>query len=220
MVLFAPVKDLLLRAWNLSLNFLTAVAVFVIGWLVAKLIKAVIVKVLKALRVDSISEQAKIADFLSKGGIKHTVSEIIGIVIYWTIIVGVLMSSLNILALTGVSSLLDRILGYLPNVLGAMIVLILGVLISALVASVVRTATANVGLAQAGVLSKVAQVAIIVFAIIIALDQLKIAQVLINALNIVLTAIGLAFALAFGLGCKEIAKDFVAELIAKLKSKK
>lgn len=220
MVLFAPVRELVLRSWNLFLNFLTAVIVFVIGWLVAKLIKVVVAKVLKALRIDSIAEQTKIAEFLSKGGVKHTLSEVIGIVIYWILIVGVLISALNILALTGVSGLLDRILAYLPNVFGALITLILGVLISALVASVVRTAAANVGFAQAGVLSKVAQVAIVVFAILIALDLLNIARVLISAMNIVLGAIGLGVALAFGLGCKDIAADFVSDIIAKLKSKK
>ena len=219
MLLFAPVKDLLLRSWDLSLRFLTAVVVFVVGWLVAKLIKAALVKVLKTLRIDSISEQAKIEEFLSKGEIKHTLSEIIGIIIYWIIIVGVLISSLNILALTGVSDLLDRILRYLPNVLGAMVVLILGALVSALVASIVRTAAANVGFGQANLLSKVAQVAIIVFAILIALDALNIARILLSAMNIILGSIGLAVALAFGLGCKDIAADFVSSLIEKLKKK-
>ena len=219
MLLFAPVKDLLLRSWDLSLRFLTAVVIFVAGWLVATLIKAALVKVLKTLRLDSISEQARIAEFLSKGGIKHTLSEIIGMILYWVIIVGVLISSLNILALTGVSDLLDRILRYLPNVLGAMIVLILGALVSALVASIVRTAAANVGFAQANLLSKVAQVAIIVFAVLIALDALHIARILLSAMNIILGSIGLALALAFGLGCKDIAADFASNLIEKLKKK-
>lgn len=219
MVLFAPVRDLLLRSWSFFLNFLTAAIVFVVGWLIAKLIKTIVIQVLKVVRLDSISEQVKISEFLSKGGVKHTLSEIIGMVIYWIIILGVLISSLNILALTGVSGLLDRILGYLPNVLGALIILILGILISALVASIVRTAAANVGINQAGLLAKVAQVAIVVFAILIALDALNIARVLVSAMNIVLGAIGLAVAIAFGMGCKDIAADFVSDIIAKLKKK-
>jgi hypothetical protein len=219
MVLFAPVRDLVLRSWSFLLTFLTAVVVFVIGLLVAKAIKVIVVRVLKALSIDSISEQAKIAEFLSKGGVKQTLSEVIGTVIYWILIVGVLISSLNILALTGISSLLDRILGYLPNVLGAMIILILGVLISALVATVVRTAAANVGFAQAGVLGKVAQVAIVLFTILIALDVLNIGRILVSAMTIVLGAIGLGVALAFGLGCKDIAADFVSDIVEKLKKK-
>lgn len=220
MELFIPVRDLLLRFWNFFLNFLAAVVIFVIGWIVAKIIKNVLVKILKTLRIDSIAEKVKIADFLSKGGIKYTLSEILGLIVYWVIILGVLISSLNILALTGVSSFLDKIVGYIPNVIGALIVLILGIFIAAFVGSIIRTAAANLGLTQSNMLAKVGEVAIIVFAIIITLDQLKIGAVLISAMNIVLATIGLAVALAFGLGCKDVAARVVSDLVEKLKSKK
>lgn len=219
MVLFAPVQELVRRSLNVFGNFIIAAFVFVIGWIVARIIKWIVVKALKTVRLDSICEQAKIAEFLSKGGIKHTVSEIIGIIIYWILIIGVLISSLNILALTGMSGLLDRILAYLPNVLGAIIVLILGFLISTFVATIVRTAVANVGVAQAGLLSSVTQIAIVLFTILIALDILDIGKILGATFTIVLGAIGLAAALAFGLGCKDIAADFVSDIIAKLKKK-
>lgn len=219
MELFTPVKDLLLVGWNFFIKFLTAIIIFVIGWIVARLIKLLVIRVLKILRIDFVAEKAKIADFLSKGGIKYTLSEIIGVIIYWVILLGVLISSLNILALTGVSSLLDEILGYLPNVIGALIILILGTFISVFVASIVRATLANVGVAQANLLSKVSQVAIVVFAVIIALDQLKIGTVLISAMNIVLATIGLGLALAFGFGCKDVAAKFVSDLIEKIKKK-
>lgn len=219
MELIAPVKDLLLRSWGFFLKFLFAIVIFVVGWILARIIKTVVIRLLKALRIDSIAERIKVADFLSKGGIKHTLAEIIGIIIYWVILLGVLISSLNILQLTGVSSLLDKVLGYLPNVIGALIILVLGTYLSTFVSSIVRTATTNVGLAQAGMLSKIAQVVIIVFAILIALDELKIGTVLISAMNIVLATIGLGLALAFGLGCKDIAARFVSDIIEKLKKK-
>ncbi|MDD5566108.1 MAG: hypothetical protein PHG31_04385 [Candidatus Omnitrophica bacterium] len=220
MELFAPAKELFVYVWDFVLKFLTAVVIFVIGWIVARVIKTIVVKVLKALSIDSIADQTKITDFLSKGGVKYTLTELIGVIVYWVLLLGVLVSSLNILALTGVTSLLDKILTYLPSVIGALMILILGIFISVFVASIIRTALANVGLAQANALSKFSQVTIIVFAIIISLDQLRIAAVLISAMNIVLASIGLALALAFGLGCKDVANKFVNELIDKLKSKK
>jgi len=219
MELFAPIKDLALRSWNFFLRFLAAVIVFVIGWLLAKLIKSVVVKALKALRVDSIAEQVKITAFLLKGGIKYTLSEIVGIIIYWVIILGVLISSLNILGLTGVASLLEKVLIYLPNVIGALIILVIGLFISVFISSVVRATAANVGLTQANLLSKIAQIAILIFATIIALDQLKVGAVLISAMNIILAAIGLGLALAFGLGCKDVAAKFLSDLIEKMKKK-
>jgi len=220
MELFMPQKELLIRSWDFFLKLLAAIAIFVIGWLVAKLIKAVVVKILKALRLDAIAEQLKIADFLSKGGVKYTLSEIIGVVIYWILMLGVLISSLNMLELTGISGLLDRILLYVPSVIGALIILIVGIFIATFVATVVRTAAVNAGLAQAELLGKVVQAIITIFAIIISLDELKIGAVLISAMNIVLATIGLAVALAFGLGCKEIAGKFISELADKFKFKK
>lgn len=219
MELLEPVKELLLRSWNFFLNFAAAIVIFVIGWIVAKLIKGLVIKVLKTLRLDSIAEQTKITDFLSKGGISYTLSEIFGIVIYWIILLGVLISSLNILSLTGVSGLLDKIIAYLPNVVGALIILILGTFLSAFVGSIVRATATNIGLSQSGLLSKTAQGVIIAFTIIITLEQLRVGAILASAMNIVLAAIGLGVALAFGLGCKDIAGRFVSDIVDKMKKK-
>lgn len=201
-------------------NFVTAVIVFVVGWIVAKFLTMLIVKMLKAIKIDSIAEEINIAEFLRKGGIKYTLSELVGVVIYWIIILGVLISVLDIIALIGVSSLFDKILAYLPSVIGAILILILGIFVSAFVAAIVKATTANIGLNQADLLSKVAQVAIIIFTVIIALDELRIGAVLVSALNIVLATIGLAVGLAFGLGCKDIAGKLMAELVDKLKNNK
>lgn len=215
----APLKELLTRGWFFLVNFLTAIVIFVIGWLVAKLIMAVVTKLLKAIKLDSIAEDIKIGEFLRKGSIKYTLSELLGVVLYWIIILGVLISVLDIMALIGVSALLDKILLYLPNVIGAVIILILGIFIAAFVSTVIRAATANVGLHQASLLGKISQIAIIVFTVMIALDQLQIGTVLVSAMNIVLATIGLALGLAFGLGSKEIAGKLMAEWVDKLKGK-
>ncbi|MFH0839428.1 MAG: hypothetical protein V1883_00220, partial [Candidatus Omnitrophota bacterium] len=173
----------------------------------------------KAIKLDSIAEDIKIGEFLRKGGIKYTLSELLGVVLYWIIILGVLISVLDIMALIGVSTLLDKILMYLPNVIGAIIILILGIFISAFVSTVIRAATANVGLHQAALFGKISQIAIIVFTVMIALDQLQIGAVLVSAMNIVLATVGLTLALSFGLGSKEIAGKLMGEWLDKLKGK-
>ncbi|MDP3788847.1 MAG: hypothetical protein Q8R48_00410, partial [Candidatus Omnitrophota bacterium] len=97
---------------------------------------------------------------------------------------------------------------------------ILGIFVAAFVAAVVRATTANVGVNQANILAKVAQVAIIVFTVVIALDELKIGTVLVSAMNIILATVGLSLGLAFGLGSKDIAGKIMAEWIDKLKNNK
>ena len=215
----APLRELLNRGWFFLINFITALVIFVIGWLVAKLIMAVLTKLLKAIKLDYVAEETKIAEFLRKGGIKYTLSELLGVTMYWIIILGVLISVLDIMALIGVSTLLDKILIYLPSVIGAIIILILGIFISAFVSTVIRAATANVGVNQSALLGKIAQIAIVIFTVIIALDELKIGTVLVSAMNIVLATVGLALGLAFGLGSKEIAGKLMAEWVDKLKGR-
>ncbi|MBU3959146.1 MAG: hypothetical protein KKH29_01265 [Candidatus Omnitrophica bacterium] len=219
MEIFMPVKDLLIRSWDFFANFLAAIVVFVLGWIVAKVIKTVVTKVLKGLRLDSIAEQAKISNFLSKGGIKYTLSELVGLIIYWVILLGVIISSMNLLKLTGVSNLLDKILGYTPNVIGAVVILVVGMFVAIFVASIVRTAAANIGLNQANLLSKIVEAIIVIFSILVALEELQIGAVLISAMSIILASMGLAVALAFGLGCKEIAGRSISDFVDKLKKK-
>lgn len=213
-----PLKELLLRGWSFLVQFLTAVLVFIVGWLIAKLIMVFVTKMLKAIRLDSIAEETKVAEFLRKGGVKYTLSELLGVIIYWVIILGVLISALDLMALVGVSNLLDKILLYLPSVIGAIIILVLGIFISSFVATIVKAITANVGVNQASMLAKVAQLAIIIFTVVIALDELRIGTVIVSAMNIVLGTIGLALGLAFGLGSKDVAGKLISEWVDKLKN--
>jgi hypothetical protein len=215
----SPVHEILVSSLTFFWKFLAAIVIFVVGWFVARFIKFLIERILRVLRLDSLAEQFKVADFLAKGGIKLTLSEIIGLIFYWVIMLGVVASALKIVDLTGVSDLLAEILGKVPVVILALIILVGGIFISAFVASIVRTATANMGISNANLLSKITQVAIIVFTILIALEKLETGQILTDTMKIALGMVGLAAALAFGLGCREIAAKFTAEVIEKLKKK-
>ncbi len=219
----APVVDPIQRILADSLSFfgkfLAAIVIFVFGWFVAKFIRLVIERLLRALRLDSLAEQFKVADFLAKGGIKLALSEIIGLVFYWVIMLGVVTSALSIVGLTGVTEFLNEILSNVPTVIFALVILVMGIFISAFVASIVRTATANMGIANANLLSKIAQVAIIVFTILSALEKLQTGQILTDTVKIIMVIIGSAAALAFGLGCRDIAGKFTAEVIEKLKKR-
>jgi hypothetical protein len=216
--LISPIRDILMRAGNFALKFVYALVIFGIGLLIAKVLEWVVVKVLKTLRVDLGAEKLKITEFLSKGGIRKTLSEICGVVVYWVIALGVLISSLNILGLQGVTLFLDEVLGYVPSVVWAMIVLVLGFFVANLLASVVRTAASNAGIDQAAFLANLTQVIIIIFAVAGALKQLNL-ELVGAALNIVLASVGLAVAIAVGFGCQDLAGKMVSDLIEKLKRK-
>ena len=92
--------------------------------------------------------------------------------------------------------------------------------VSTLLSTVIRTAASNAGITQSRLLGQITQIVVIVFASVMALQQLKIETgIILNVINIVLAATGLALGLAFGLGCKEIAGKFVEESLIKMKRK-
>lgn len=196
-----------------------ALIVFVVGLIVSKLIKALVVKLLKLVRFDGAAEKTGIKEFLRKGDIVKTPSEIIGVLVYWFIMILVIIATLDALGLPIVSDILNDIFLYIPNVVAAIIVLVLGILFGNLLSTVVRTAASNAGIEAAEGLSKAALFAIIFFAAAIALIQLGIGEEIVaSAFGIVLGATALALALAFGLGGKTAAEELLKTWIEKKKS--
>ena len=217
-VVVDPVKAMFVKIWSYVPSLAGAIAILVIGWLLAKLIEAVVVRLLKAIRLDIASDKANISNVLAQGEIKLTLSELIGAVIYWIIILVVVATALNALNLTIAAELVSRLVGYVPNILGAIFILVLGAFLANFVASIVRTSASNAGIDNAKLLGQITQVTLVVFAVIVAIEQLKIASALIVlAVNIILISFGIGLALAFGLGCKDIAGKFMQDLINKMK---
>ena len=213
-----PVKAMLIKIWGYVPAILGAIVILVIGWIVAKFIEAIVVRALKAARLDVISDKAGVANMLAQGDIKWTLSELIGVIIYWIVILSVLASALSALNLTVAGDLLSRMVAYIPNIVVAIFVLVLGSFLASFVAGVVRTTVSNAGVGNAKLLAKITQMILITFAVIIAIEQLNIATAFIAfAINIILAAIGLGAALAFGLGCKEIAGKAMQNALDKIK---
>lgn len=213
-----PVKAMLIKLWGYIPTILGAIAILVIGWIVAKFVEAIVVRALKAARLDVVSDKAGVANMLAQGDIKWTLSELIGVIVYWVIMLSVLAATLNALSLTVAGDLLTRLVAYIPNIIIAIFVLVLGSFLANFVATVVRTTAGNAGLGNPKLLGKLTQTVLIIFAVIIAIEQLNIATAFIAfAINIILAAIGLGLALAFGLGCKDIAAKAMQDMLNKMK---
>jgi hypothetical protein len=187
-----------------------ALIIFVIGIIIAKLLKMAIIRLLKIIRFDSATEKTGIKGLLQKGNIIIAPSEIIGSLIYWFIAIFVLIASLDALGLPVVSDILNNIFLYIPNVVAAIIVLILGLLFANLLSSIVQTASSNAGLKTSEALGKASYYAVIFFSISIALTQLGIGKEVVTAAFIIaFGAVALALAISFGLGGKEIAGEYL-----------
>ena len=219
-VIMDSVREMLTRVGAFIPRLIGVLLVLILGWLLAKLIETAIIRVLKLVRLDTLSEKSGANNFLAKGGIKYTLSELIGVLVYWIMMLIVIITALNALQWTVAAELLNRVVAYIPNVIASIVILVIGMFVSTVLAGVIRTATGNAGIKQSRLLGQITQVVVIIFAIVIALEQLNIGRIIIaSAVQIILAALGLGLAIAFGVGCKDIAGKYMAELINRMKEK-
>lgn len=205
--LFSFFKSLETFWLNLSVflpQIIGSFLLLIIGWIVAKIVRKVVLRFLKFIRLDTLAEKSGIDDFLVKGGVPYTTRTIVANLVYWFILFTVILALLNSLGLQAAAELFNRIILYIPNVIVAVLVLMFGALFARFVRGVSFTYLSNIGIAGAQVMSNITQWAIVVFAFSVALEQLSIGgQILISAFQLAFGALCLAFALAFGLGGKE-----------------
>jgi hypothetical protein len=210
-------------AWYHLMQFapaiLGALLILFIGGMIARLIEEIILRVSKAIGLDKLAEQIQLGSFLSKGGIRRKFSELIGAIAYWMVMLAFLMAALNVLDLPIAAQLFADIISYLPNVIAALFVLIIGVFAAVFLSATVRTAASNAGILQAGLLGQFVQSVVVVVSVVAALKQVGI--LFIDQVFLLLFAgLSLALGLAFGLGCKDMAGRWLSDLVDQVKSRK
>lgn len=219
-VLLEPARSVLTQISQFMVNVLLVIVILIIGWLISKLFKAVVTKALKTIQVDTLSSKIELDKVLSKGGINYTLSELIGVICYWLGLLVTFMVAINAIGLTIAAELLNKVVLYIPNVISAIFILIIGMFAATALKNIVKTAANNAGFGQGKMLGQVVEAVVMIFTIFVGLEQLNIGvRVTELTVGIILGSLGLALALAFGLGCREIAGKFVAELVEKLKKK-
>lgn len=219
-VLLEPARVVLAQISQFVVNALLVIIILIIGWIFSKVFRAFVSKALKLLKIDNLSERIELDSLLNKGGINYSLSDLIAAICYWLGLLVTFMVAINAVGVTIAADLLKQIILYIPNVISGLFILILGMFVSTLLKNIIQTAANNAGLSQGKLLAQVVETIIIAFAIFIALEQLKIGiRITELTISIVLGSVGLGLALAFGLGCKDIAGKFVAELVEKLKKK-
>lgn len=208
----------LIGLWDRFVNFLPAlvgaILVFVAGWIVAVALGKVVEHIVKMVRVDEMMEKAGTKGRFKKAGVDLNLAKFFGGLVKWFLILVFLMAATDILKLAQVTSFLNSIVLYLPNVIVAAIILAVAFLVGNFVFAVVKGSTKVAGIVSATLLGTVAKWAIVIFGFLAALIQLGVAPSLINTLFVGLVAmLALAGGLAFGLG----GKDEAAAILRKLR---
>lgn len=192
-------------------QLIIAILILVIGWLVGALVGRVIAQIVRSLRVDDGLRKAGVEDVLSKGGIVLNSGSFVGALVKWFIILVFLVAALDVLRLTQVNDFLQGVvLYYLPQVIIAVLILLLAAVIGDVMQKIVTTSARTAEIKSAHFLGSFTKWSIWIFAILAALFQLNIAATFIQTLFTgVVVALSLAVGLAFGLGGQEAAARFI-----------
>lgn len=219
-VLLEPARMVLAQISQFMVNALLVIIILLVGWLLSKVVRSVVSKTLKAVKINELSSRIELDKLLSKGGITYDLSDLIAVICYWLGLLVTFMVAVNSVGLTVAADLLNKVVLYIPNVIAALFILILGMFVSTILKNIVQTAANNAGLNQGKLLAQVVETVVIAFAVFVGLEQLQIGiRITELTISILLGSLGLGLALAFGLGCKDLAGKFVAEFTEKLKKK-
>jgi hypothetical protein len=193
-----------------------AVLLLIAGWLLAKLMRKVASRVLRAAHIDELAERSGLDDFLVQGGVDSTTVTLLAGALYWLILGAVFITLLDALGLRTADLLLDRLAIFVPNLVVAIGILVFGSLLSRVVGGLVFSYLSNIGSTAAEVIGALARYALLVFVIFMAAEQLAIrTEVLVSAFQIAFAALCLAAALAFGLGGRDWAEKMISRYTRK-----
>lgn len=214
---YAVFQGPLLELWNTIIaylpNVLGAIVVFLIGVIVAMILRRVVVRVVALLRVDELARKLELTRQFERVGLRLHIGELLGWIVKWFFVIIGLIAATDILGWDQVTDYLQQVVLFVPNVIIAVIILLAGILLGNFVQNVVKSAVEAAQLASADFLSGIAKWSILIFSFMAALVQLQIAPELIRVLFTGLVAmLALSGGLAFGLGGKEHAHQFLNRL--------
>jgi hypothetical protein len=184
--------------------------ILIIGWLVASALAALVAALLRAVHFNDLARRSGFAGFVQQMGIKRDSAGFLADLAKWFVRLIALVAAFDALGLPAVSTVLEQLLLWLPNLIVALVILVIAGLAANALHGLVRGATAEAGLGNPDLLASIARVAVWAFAIVVAVNQIGIATALVNTLFMATVgAIALALGLAFGLGGRETAAQIV-----------
>ena len=201
-------------------NLFVAVVIFVLGWVVGIILGQWVARLIASLQVDKALKSIGAENVLAKAGFRLDSGAFVGGLVKWFVIVAFLVASFNVLGLTQVNEFLaERVLGFIPNLIIASLVLILAAAIADVLSRVVTGTVRATGVTSASIFGTFTKWAVWIFAIFVAIYQLGIlnqtgpmSSLASGMVNYAIMALALAFGLAFGLGGKEAAARYLERL--------
>jgi hypothetical protein len=216
--------EALQTAWQGFLLFLPkligAIIVFIVGWFVSVGIGKLIAEILKRLKLDRFFERTGWKEALEKAELKVTVSEFIGAIFKWILVIVFLLASVEILGLVQFAEFLRRIIWWLPNLIVAVAIFVVATIVAEILEKIIKASVKKMEISYIGFLGTLVKWAIYIFAGLAILLQLGVTPTIINTLIFgLIGTLSLALGLAFGLGGKDAAAKLIEDLKRRISEK-
>lgn len=201
-------RDMMMRLALFLPKLLALMSFIVLGVLVGLVMKSVLHHLLRAARVDVLSERWGLQASLAKAGFKQPFSQAVGRLAFWTVFIIFVFMGVDALGLPTTADLMGQLLGYLPSVLAAGLLILVGVLLGNFLAEATLIATVNAQIQEARFIAGLVRWGVFLFTAAMVLTQLGIAkEIVVAAFSIVFGGAILALAIAVGLGGRNIARE-------------
>jgi mechanosensitive ion channel-like protein len=208
--LVEPARIFFVHVGDVLPRLIVAILVAIAGWLLAKVVRFAIAKGLRAMNFHVLTERSGMDAFLRDGGVRADTTDVIALLFYWLVILAALVIGFNSLGLAYITDLLTRVVLFVPKVLVAVLILAFGAYFARFVCNAITAYCRNVHIQDAELLGRLARWAIITFVVLIALDQVNVGgDIVRETFLIILAGVVFALALAFGLGGKDWAAEFL-----------
>ncbi len=209
-IVTSPMKDCFQKLIEFLPNLLSSMVIFVLGFLSGWVIKSVIQKLLEVFNTDRFCQRMGITPVLEKGGIRTTPTRLLSQISYWFVVIVFFIMALYTLKIPAIEDLLEKFFLYLPNVFVSVLLIVVGYILSNFAGRATLIAAVNSGMKFSGLLSKTVKTIVFLLSFTMALEQLGIGRdTVIVAFTIVFGGIVLALSIAFGLGGKDVAKEYL-----------
>jgi hypothetical protein len=214
-VILEPFDRFIERLLTFLPDIMTAILVLAAGIVLGFLLKSLFLRFFHAIKIDRLSERSGAVEMMKKGGVKEPVSAILARLIGWLTVISFVILSLRSLNIPAIERILERFILYLPNVFIAGVIVFFGYFLSNFLGRAALIAAVNAGFKLSGLIARFVKLTIFLLAATMALEQLGIGrETIIIAFAVVFGGVVLALSLAFGLGARDIAKDFLEKKIS------
>jgi hypothetical protein len=190
---------------------LGALLILLIGWGVSRLIQSVVRRALHRFGLDRTAARLRLTESLRRANIESEPSEIVARVLFWILMLTFLLASAETLGLRAVTTTIDRLILYLPNVVAAAFIVVVGLLVGRFVQRLVASGSEMAGLPRADRVGAVVRGIVLLVTGVVAVEQLGLkTDILVRVITILVATFGVTMGLAFALGSRTVITHILA----------